>query len=174
MSHGLSRMLDAYDSLIRALVRVGEIATVLIAFFIAGSMILGVFFRFVLNSSLGWTDEVSALLLAVMMFLVAGIGFHERLHIGVGVLIERLPSLGQKVLDVVLHLISGAFFVLVAYEGAKVAQSGMAMTLATIRIPRGVFFYAMPIGGAFAAMVCINNISLIVRGRDQPRFGGAD
>jgi TRAP-type C4-dicarboxylate transport system permease small subunit len=166
--------LDAFDAIIRVLVKISEIATVLIAFFITGSMIVGVFFRFVLNSSVGWTDEVSSLLLAVMMFLVIGIGVHQRLHIGVAVLIERLPFRGQQLLDVALHLVSAAFFALVAVEGVKVAQSGMGITLATVELPRGLFFLAIPIGSGFAALTCINNVFRVLRGRDHPRFGGID
>src|SRR5690606_21870251 len=127
-----------------------------IAFFITIAMITGVFFRFVLNRSLGWTEETSSLLLAVMMFLVMGIGIHERLHISVGIVVDKLPLLGQRLFDIAIHLVCGVFFLVVAYAGLAVAQSGMAIKLSTVPLSRGVFFLAMPIGGAFAALACLN------------------
>lgn len=169
----VGRALNAYNSLIVLLVRIASLVTLLIAFFITISMILGVFFRFVLNSSLVWTDEVAALLLAVMMFFVIGIGMHERLHIAVGALFDRLPPGGQRVLDIFLQAGCAVFFAIVGIYGFKVAESAMAMQLAMVPIPRGIFQMAMPIGGAFTVLVCINNVIKVLRG-EQPRIGGIE
>ncbi|MCJ8144633.1 TRAP transporter small permease [Ancylobacter sp. A5.8] len=170
----LAAALDLFDALIRAAIRVARWAVIAIAFFITASMVAGVFFRFLLNSSLGWTDEVSSLLLAVMMFLAIGIGFHNREHIGVGVLIERLSPYGQRLADAALHVVSAAFFLLVGWAAIRFAEIGMGMMLATIELPRGLFYWATPIGSIFAALVCLNNVARILRGQDRPRFGGAD
>ncbi len=166
-------ILDLYDRFVRALVRIASFVTLVIAFFITGAMILGVFFRFVLNSSLVWTDEVSALLLAVMMFLVIGIGMHERLHIAVGVIFDRLPPGGQRALDIFLQLGCALFFGIVGFYGLKVAESAMTIELAMIPIPRGLFHMAMPVGGAFTVLVCLNNVIKVLRG-EIPRIGGID
>lgn len=168
----MNAALDAFDWSIRACVRLAELATVLIAFFITGSMILGVFFRFVLNWSIGWTDEVSSLLLAVMMFFVIGIGLHERLHISVAIVIEKFPPAGQKIFDICIHVVCAVFFFIVAYEGQRVAESALSMQLATIPVARGVFYYAMPIGAGFATLVCVNNILRIASGKQRPGVGG--
>lgn len=170
----LTGALDLFDAAIRFAVHVARWAVIAIAFFITTSMILGVFFRFLLNSSLGWTDEVSSLLLAVMMFLAIGIGFHKREHIGVGLLIEKLSPGGQRWADAALHLVSAGFFLLVGVTAIRFAEIGMGMMLATIELPRGLFYWATPIGSIFAALVCLNNVSRILRGLDRPRFGGAD
>jgi len=170
----LQGALELFDRLIRVMVRIARCAVIAIAFFITISMIVGVFFRFALNSSIVWTDEVSSLLLAVLMFAAIGIGFHDREHIGVGLLVERLSPAGQRWADACLHLVSAAFFALVGWTGIRVAEIGMGMMLATIELPRGVFYWATPIGSAFAALVCVNNAVRILRGLDRPRFGGAD
>ena len=172
--NGFGATLGAYDRAVRILVRIAELATFLIASFITVAMILGVFFRFVLNSSLGWTEEVSSLLLSVMMFTVVGIGFHERIHIGVGLVFDRLPHTGRIAADVVLHMISAAFFLVVCLTGLKVAEIGLGMTLATVELPRGLFQYAAPIGGGFAFLVCLNNILKVVWGGDRPHIESAD
>jgi TRAP-type transport system small permease protein len=170
----IERALGWYDAMIGGMVRVAEYATLVIAVFITGTTILAVFTRFALNSSLTWTEEVSSLLLSVMMFLVVGVGFHERLHIGVGMLMERLPLASQRVLDICIHLVCAAFFVIVAVGGWKIAQTGMGLTLATVEISRGVFFLAMPIGGAFTVLVCLNKALNVALGRETPRFGGIE
>lgn len=167
-------VLAAFDRLIRVLVRIAELVALAIAFFITVSMILGVFFRFVLNSSIGWTDEVSSLLLSVMMFAVIGVGLHERIHIGVDILFDRLPPRGRQALDVALHLVSGTFFLIVCVTGLEVARVGLGMDLATVDLPRGLFQYAAPLGAGFAFLVCVNNILKVAFGGDRPHIGGAE
>ena len=167
-------VLDQYDRCIRFLVRLAALITVLIAFFITIAMILGVFFRFAFNSSIIWTEEISSLLLSVMMFLVIGIGLHERIHISVGVVLDRLPEKGRMLLDLGIQVFCSFFFAIVFWEGLKVAQIGMGMMLATVELPRGVFQYAAPIGCAFAMLVSINNIIKLLRGRQIPPIRGLD
>jgi TRAP-type transport system small permease protein len=165
-------LLARYDELVRLLVRVAEFATVVISFFITGSMIASVFARYILNSSVGWMEEISSLLLAVLMFLIIGVGFHERIQIGVDLLIDQLPPRGQRVLDIAIHAISGLFFMIIGVTGLAMAQMGMDMTLATVELPRGLFHYAIPIGSFFTVMVCINNILKVATGGSHARFGG--
>ncbi len=168
------RSIMVYDGIVRFLVRVAELLALAIMFFLAIAMNVAVFFRFVLNTSIGWSHELSSLLLAVMMFLVIGIGLHDRLHIAVGILLEQLTPVWQRVLDISIHVVCGGFFGLIAIEGMKVAEMGMGMALATLPLQRGLFFYAIPIGSGFAVVVCINNILRVARGWDHPRVGGID
>lgn len=162
------------NSAVHLLVRIAELLTLIIIFFITIAMISGVFFRFVLNSSIVWTDEISSLLLSTMMFVVIGIGLHERIHIGVGILFDNLPATGRIVLDVVLHLVCAVFFLIIFIGGIQVARVGLGMQLATVELPRGLFQLSAPVGAAFAFFVCLNNILKVLFGGDRPRIGGVD
>lgn len=168
LARPLARLHDGFDLLIRVLVRLAELAILLIAFFIAGAMIVAVFFRFMLNSSIGWSDEVTSLLLSAMMFLAIGVGMHERFHIGLSAVIDNIPVAARRWLDMALHLVSLIFFVLIGTEGIRVASVAMDMQLATLPLPRGLFQIAAPLGSGFAALVCINNILKVARGIEVP------
>jgi TRAP-type C4-dicarboxylate transport system permease small subunit len=159
---------DGFDLLIRLLVRLAEFLVTVIIFFITVVMILAVFFRFALNSSIGWSDEITSLLLAVMMFLVIGVGMHERFHIGLSAIFDRIGLSARRWLDVALHVVALMFFALIAAEGIRVAMTSMDMRLATLPLPRGLFQLSAPIGSGFAALVCLNNIVKVVRGIDTP------
>lgn len=168
MTRTLAQIFDGYDLMIRAIARCAEILILAIAFFITAAMILAVFFRFVLNSSIGWSDEVTSLLLATMMFLTIGVGMHERFHIGLSIVFDRIPISARRWLDIALHLVSLVFFVLIGAEGIRVASAAWGMSLSTLPLPRGLFMASAPIGSGFAAMVCINNIIKVARGIDTP------
>ena len=146
------------------LVRACEVVTVVIAFFITASMIVGVFARFVLNRSLGWTEEISALLLGAMMFLIAGVGFHERIHIGLTYLSEHLPPGARRALDGTINVAAIVFFTVVGWYGYTVAQSALSISLATLPLPRGVVLMVMPVACGIAVLVCLNNILQAVVG----------
>jgi TRAP-type C4-dicarboxylate transport system permease small subunit len=151
-----------------ALVRACEVVTVAIAFFITASMIAGVFARFVLNRSLGWTEELSALLLGAMMFLIAGVGFHEGIHIGLTYLSERLPAGARRALDGAINVAAIVFFGVVGWYGYAVARSALSISLATLPWPRGAVLMAMPVACLIAVLVCLNNILHAVAG-DAPK-----
>jgi TRAP-type transport system small permease protein len=153
-------------------VRGCELATVVIAFFITGSMIAGVFARFVLNRSLGWTEELSSLLLGAMMFLIAGVGFHERIHIGLTYMTEKLPPGPQRLLEIAVNGTAILFFAVIGWHGWAVATSALAISLATVPLPRGAILLVMPLACAVTVLVCLNNIiRLIVRPQAYPRPG---
>ena len=164
----LPRLHDAYDLLVRLLVRLAEFMILLLVFFITAAMIVAVFFRFGLNSSIGWSDEVASLLLSVMMFLAIGVGMHDRYHIGLSAVIDNVPVPARRWLDMALHLVSFVFFVLIGVEGIRVASVAMDMSLATLPLPRGMFQLAAPVGAGFAAMVCVNNIVKVARRIETP------
>jgi TRAP-type C4-dicarboxylate transport system permease small subunit len=168
MARGLAQVLDGYDLVIRALARVAEVLILLIAFFITAAMIVAVFFRFVLNTSIGWSDEVTSLLLAAMMFLTIGVGMHERFHIGLSMVFDRIPLAARRWLDIALHLVALVFFVLIGLGGIRVAAAAWGMSLSTLPLPRGLFMASAPLGSGFAAMVCVNNILKVARGIDTP------
>ena len=59
---------------------------------------LGVFFRYILNDSLGWTDEISGYALGWISFIGAYSCFRKSSHLGFDVLLESLPPSAQHVL----------------------------------------------------------------------------
>jgi len=168
LARSLVLMHDTYDWLVRLLVRLAEFLILIFVFFITVAMIAAVFFRFVLNSSIGWSDEVTSLLLSAMMFLAIGVGMHERYHIGLSAVIDNIPVPARRWLDMALHLVSLVFFVLIGAEGIRVASVAMDMSLATLPLPRGMFQLAAPVGAGFAALVCVNNIIKVARRTEIP------
>lgn len=53
--------------------------------------------RYVFNSGIGISEEVSRYLFVWLTFLGAVIGMHERTHLGMESLVQRLPVLGKKI-----------------------------------------------------------------------------
>ncbi len=63
--------------------------------FIVALMLVAIFFRYVLNSSLFWSDEIVRYLFVWLTFLGAAIAVRDKAHIRVEYFVEKLP-LGLK------------------------------------------------------------------------------
>ncbi len=72
--------------------------------------------RYGLNRSLDWADEISRLCFVWSIFLAIPLGIRARAHIGVEVLVARLPAALRGGLARLTALVSAAMLLLVAYE----------------------------------------------------------
>lgn len=53
---------------------------------------LGVFYRYVLNNSLSWTEEMARYLMIWFAFLGMSLALKEEMHVGINVIIDLLPD----------------------------------------------------------------------------------
>ncbi|MEX2643740.1 MAG: TRAP transporter small permease subunit [Acetobacterales bacterium] len=169
---GFERGLDA---LVLRIVRVCELIAIFVGGWLTVTLVLGVFFRYVVNSSIGWLSEVSPLMLVVLMLAVAPIGFHENIHISVEVLVAKV----SRPLRVALGLFANAgtlvLFGVAGWYGAKVVGFDMGRELDSLPIVRAWFTVAMPVAAVAVWLVCINNMLKILRLGDlPPRIGGLE
>src|SRR5574342_1105289 len=86
---------------ISGLVKVVEWWAVLLLVLMVAVVCLGVFFRYVLNSSLVWYDEFASYLLVWLTFYGAVVASYRRRHIGFEVLVDRLLPKTRRVFDFV-------------------------------------------------------------------------
>ena len=106
---------------------------------------LQVFFRYVLNAPLMWSEEFARYLFIWGVLLAAGIGIGKGSHIGVEVLIDRLPDfLRGKVrfLSSVLIIIFSAFLI---YYGIDLVSKVMRTQSPALKIPMGFVYSAVPV-----------------------------
>jgi TRAP-type C4-dicarboxylate transport system permease small subunit len=120
-------------------------AVILVAMVLIEAM--GVFFRFVLRSSLSWTDEAVSYLFVWLTCLGAAAGFKLRAHPEVKALFDRLPKIIQKPLSAladVVVLILGV--ILLRYGGEMISLMGME-TAASLPISMTYPYLAIPVAG---------------------------
>jgi TRAP-type C4-dicarboxylate transport system permease small subunit len=92
---------------------------------LTGVVCLGVFFRYVLNSSLVWYDEFASYMLVWLTFYGAVVADYHRRHIGFDLVVEKLAPLARRVVDVVAELaVLGFQFVLFYYGWILTAAMG--------------------------------------------------
>jgi C4-dicarboxylate transporter DctQ subunit len=93
-----------------------------IALLLAGMTIMtgtNVFFRYVLESSIGWSFELTTFMFAWLIFLGAAWGVRVGAHIGVDVFVKKLPLERQRFLAITASLLCMLYAALICY-GASV------------------------------------------------------
>lgn len=104
-----------------------------------------VFFRYVLNDSLPWPEEIDGYLLIWISFLGAYLAARDGQHLGVDIVVDLLPPGGRRVLRSVLDLgLIGLFGLVLFYSLRWISISG-GREIMTLEISKGFFMVAIPI-----------------------------
>jgi len=74
-----------------ALRRCTEIVIMVLMTILVVIVVAGVFFRYVLGSSIPWSEEIGRYLMIWLGFLGASLALREGLHVGVELVVNRVP-----------------------------------------------------------------------------------
>ncbi len=67
-------------------------------------MVVQVFFRYVLNDSIVWAEELSTFMMMWVAFLVAPVLYRDRMNVAITMLLEKLPARLQQSLLMILEI----------------------------------------------------------------------
>ena len=148
----LIRAIEAFNRRLLAACRWGVI---LLVGAITVIVALGVFFRFVLNNSLPWTEEVAKFVMVWLAFIGAPVVLKEGGHIAIDFIPSRLPRwLGHALLMVIQVIVMVVLAVLV-YQGWALAWNALPQVAATVEVSLFYIFLAVPIGSALMLTVAL-------------------
>ena len=72
----------------------------------SGGIILAqVFYRYVLNDSLGWSEEVAKIMMVWSAFLVAPWAYRQGANVSIDMFVEAFPLLARRLMETVLNLL---------------------------------------------------------------------
>lgn len=156
---------NKFNRVLSGFLRWGSVCCLLILFFLIAA---GVFVRFVPVSSMGWADEIIELAFAWMVFLGASFLWGKRAHFRVEALPEILgQSKGGFILQLILHLISLFFFMLLTWQGWVLAVETVDSS-PILAWPRNIWFIIIPLTGALIIGYIICDLVSFFRGRYFP------
>jgi len=151
----------------RTVIWASAIAVVVMMTAMVGAVVMGVWYRYVLNAALSWPEEFSR----YSMIWVAAIGSGLLMrygggHIAVEMLKRRLSGWYAVALRTLVKLIIAGFLVVLLVYGLDMAQRVERQKSAALRISMSVPYTALP---AAAALMLYHLIALSLRGEDTGR-----
>jgi TRAP-type C4-dicarboxylate transport system permease small subunit len=108
--------------------------------------------RYGFNSSIDWADEIARLSFVWSIFLAIALGIKTGSHIGIEVLVARLPAALRGALARLVALVCAAALALVAWQSIVLAHDQWDELMGAVNLSSGWFLVPLAIGGAHGAL----------------------
>jgi len=135
------RIINSFHVILMELAQLMIIAMVVIVF-------ANVIMRYVFNSGLLWSEEVSLLLCVWFIFISIGLGVKQKLNIVINVLpADKLPAWLNKGLELMGSLITIFIGGVFLFYGTTLVRFTMTSIMPATRWPAGILYAIVPFSG---------------------------
>ncbi|MDX9827804.1 MAG: TRAP transporter small permease [Spirochaetia bacterium] len=126
-----------------------------------------IFARFIVNSSLPWSDEACRYLFVITVSLGAGVCVRDRNLIAVDLIPQKLKGKIRFYYVLVLNiLVMCMAYVLLVY-GYRFAQMNMKQLSSSMQIPMGIVYLVLSLSGLLIIISTLRNIVYDYMERDE-------
>lgn len=137
--------------------------------------LLQVIFRFVINFSLDWTEELARYAFIASIYAGASLGVTTNDHIRVEIIGMILPKLGQKIARIAADAIWLAFSVLITIQGFGISQIFLStgQHTPTLHLPTGYVYMVVPAGFLLMSLRLVQSLCRQIRslaGHEEAAF----
>ncbi len=129
-----------------------------------------VLLRYGFNLSIDWADEISRLAFVWSVFLAIPLGVRQGAHIGIDVVVQKMPLAIQGALRRVAATLSAAMMLLIAWASIGVAIEQGDELMATLDWSVG--WFTAPVGLS-ALLSGLHLLRIAIEGPPLPIAGGA-
>jgi TRAP-type C4-dicarboxylate transport system permease small subunit len=109
-----------------------------------------IFFRYVLNNSIVWAEEVLLYMFSWMIFLGAAINVRRKSHVLIDAFVKALPGPAQRALEMGVHGMLLIIFAVMTVKGAQFSYMCRYTQSMALDIPLYYTYGAIPV--SFALM----------------------
>ena len=149
--------------LIDGVVKAADLATIVIMMALFVIMLASIVFRYILNDSLQWSDEILVWgLVWIIMLGSVGVMAQWR-HVYVPVAVLALPLRWRIPVVILSKIVTMIFIALIVYYGIEVFASRFHRISASLEISSRWEKLSMPVGAALMLWVGILQIALDIR-----------
>lgn len=147
------RVLSAVNFVQLSVMRLGAMLLVIA---VAAIVCAGVFFRYVLNDSLSWSEELAKYAMLWLVFLAAPIALRLGVHPNIEILVARFPSTLKRAILTLVHLGVCVFCSYLAVKSHGFAWNGKTQVAISVGdVSMYWFFVSIPVGLVGMALVSL-------------------
>ncbi|MFC0558820.1 TRAP transporter small permease [Halalkalibacter alkalisediminis] len=142
-----------------------EVFLVVFSVVMVTAIFMQVFMRYVLGSSLAWSEELARYCFIWLVYVGISYGVKKQRHIKVDVILILLKDKWKVVLNIIANLIFLGFAVFVIIYGYSIASRLLAFgqTSPALQLPMGLVYLATPIGMGLTAFRLIQQLIQLIR-----------
>ena len=144
---GMRRLMCRIDRVAGKLEKATRITCVALGGSMVAVVTSGVIARYVMRNPMVWTEEIARTLMIWTAFLGISIAVRQRSHLGVTLLVVRMPTSLQRLVKLFTDGLTMWFlYVLTAY-GFRMVETGKAQIETATGISMSYFFICVPLCG---------------------------
>ena len=137
---------------------------------IAAVVAAGVFWRYVLNNSLAWTEEVARYLLIWLAAVGSIVAMHRREHVAITILPDALSGRAGRAVRCAIAVIIVVTCLLMTYFGWILAWNAWGQTASSFRMPLFFATAAIPVATTGFTLMAIEQ-AIAAQLADEPDIG---
>ena len=133
-----------------------------LALLMAGMVIIisaQVWYRFILNDPLSWSEEAGRYLFVWISFMGAAAGVRYQVHLGIDIMDKLLSANAYRLVVVAVNVIIQLFLLMIIYWGFKILGIIQFQESPSMHISMCYPYMAVPVGGIF---MLINSLRVMV------------
>ena len=130
-----------------------------------------VFFRYVLNDSLVWSEPGSVMVMGWFIFLGAAVGIREGYHLSFEILRAVVPPRVELIFETISDLVVAAFGIGMVFFGWSLAIRTAGNVLPSLGISGAFDFIPIVAGGVLVVIFSIERLARRAAGLPTSRFG---
>lgn len=111
-----------------------------------------------------WVEELIRFLFVWASCVGAAVGVKDHIHIGIDVLVNLLPQIGQRIIAIVVQVILCGFDVFLIKFGINLVNQTMKQPSAGLQIPMGYVYWAIPVLGGLGIFYSVREIVRLAKG----------
>lgn len=133
-----------------------------------------VFYRYVLNNSIVWSEPFSVILMGWFIFFGAAVGIREGYHLSFDILLYVVPTRVKLALFSLSDLLVGLFGAGMTWYGGQLMLSAWNTKLPSLGLTGAVDFMPLVGGGVLILLFSMERLLRRAAGLPTARFGEVD
>lgn len=121
-------------------------------------VILQIVFRYVLNDSLSWTEEVSKTMMVWTAFLVAPWAYRVGANVRIEIFVDEFPDAMRRFMALAIHLLILWIVAVFLYESFGFWQRGQAVTSDSLPLRVSWFYTVVPVAFTLLLLVAVEHL----------------
>jgi TRAP-type transport system small permease protein len=127
--------------------------------------------RYGFNRSIDWADEVGRLAFVWVIFLAIPLGVRDGAHIGIDLLVDKLPAAGQAALRRAGAALGAAMMLAICWAAVHTCREQWDELMSTLDVSVGWFIVPVAAGALFSAFHLLH---IVIAGPPAKKIGAAE
>ena len=158
-------MVETMDKIVGVLYKIIRVALCVILLAMIGILMAHIISRYILNSSLTWSEELLKILLVWFGMMSVSVLAARREHVSIVIFKEHMPKKVADILTKVTQILTVAICIVVIYAGMRYVLLAGHRPTPALRLPYRYAYAAIPVSFCFVTIFELRNLLVELTGK---------